>query len=275
MLAVGEDVGFADTARAYYCGHLGKYVPGKLLVPVIRGRLMQERGAHFVPCALTAVYETLLMMGAGLAVGLALLPFTGWPTWLSGLTTYRVLLPLLVAVGCVLMLPLISRLLSFIALMAVASALKAPKPVRIPERLIAASLAAFVLTWVLQGLSLGVTLKAAGAESFEWSQWPAWTGAMAISTSVGFLVLFAPGGLGVREGLLMEVLLQVEPPIGDKQIIAAVFLTRVVSLFAEIAAAVVLYYLIRGHRTGATEGIVETVVEGTEQNRDLNTETED
>lgn len=244
MHSLGETVSFADTARAYYCGHLGKYVPGKVLVPVIRGKMMQERGAHFVPAALTAIYETLLMMGAGLAIGLALLPTTGWPKWLSEMVSHDAIPPIVVGVGCILLLPVISKLLTVIALRtAPAEFREAGRSMRISKRLIAISLAAFVLTWVFQGLSLGLTLRATG-DAFNWSHWPVWTGATSISTSVGFLLLFAPGGVGVREGLLMEVL-RFQPDITEKQAIAAAVLTRLVSLFAEIAAAVVLYYLVR------------------------------
>ena len=35
MGSLGGRVTFADAARAYYCGHLGKYVPGKAMVLVI------------------------------------------------------------------------------------------------------------------------------------------------------------------------------------------------------------------------------------------------
>ncbi len=59
--------------------------------------------------------------------------------------------------------------------------------------------------WSLHGLSLGLVLYAVGVP-FELVQWPFWTGAAALATAIGFLAVFAPGGLGVREGLLIEFL---------------------------------------------------------------------
>ncbi|MEM9704187.1 MAG: lysylphosphatidylglycerol synthase domain-containing protein, partial [Planctomycetota bacterium] len=71
----GQSVGWLDAARAYYCGHLGKYVPGKALALVIRGRLIVNRGGTFGVGVLSAGLETLISMGAGAAVGVALLPW--------------------------------------------------------------------------------------------------------------------------------------------------------------------------------------------------------
>ena len=34
---LGQDVGLLETLRAYYIGHLGKYVPGKAMVIVLNG----------------------------------------------------------------------------------------------------------------------------------------------------------------------------------------------------------------------------------------------
>jgi hypothetical protein len=248
MLALGARVGFADSLRAYYCGHLGKYLPGKVLVPGIRATMMQDRGARFATGVLTAVYETLLMMGTGLAVGLALLPLTGWPVWLAANLHSKWIAPVAVIAGCIVLLPVMSKLLSYVAFRTAGSKIgEAGSRQDIPMRLIAAGLLAFVVGWAVQGLSLGMTLRSVSDDPLDLRDWPVWTGSVAISTSVGFLMIFAPGGVGVREGLLMEVL-RIRPEITEKQAITAAVLSRLVSLVAEIAAAGVLYYTVRSKR---------------------------
>jgi len=54
----GGDVNYVNTARAYYCGHLGKFIPGKVMVLVIRAALLKDRGVRPAVAALTAAYET-------------------------------------------------------------------------------------------------------------------------------------------------------------------------------------------------------------------------
>ena len=43
MITLGQDAGLGETLRAYYIGHLGKYVPGKAMVVVIRAGLIRSR----------------------------------------------------------------------------------------------------------------------------------------------------------------------------------------------------------------------------------------
>ena len=64
----------------------------------------------------------------------------------------------------------------------------------------------------------------------------------------GFLALFAPGGVGVREGVLIEVL-QVQPAIDARHAVAAAFLLRLVGLVSEVVVAAVLYYGLPSGRT--------------------------
>jgi hypothetical protein len=92
MRAVGGNVAWGDAVRAYYCGHLGKYIPGKATVLVIRAGLLKDRGCPARLAALTAAYETLMLMGVGLASAAALLPrlfrrsqLAGWSAWTDGL----------------------------------------------------------------------------------------------------------------------------------------------------------------------------------------------
>ena len=41
LWVLGQKTRFLDTMRAYYIGHLGKYVPGKAMVVVLRAGLLQ------------------------------------------------------------------------------------------------------------------------------------------------------------------------------------------------------------------------------------------
>jgi len=251
MNSMGGKVSFRDAARAYYCGHLGKYIPGKAMVLVIRSAMVQSRGCRALPAAIAVTYETLTMMDTGLAVGIAFAPlvFANWRSEHSPLRNYSpvfesgILILGMLGIFAGLLRPF-SRLLTWIAIKATpGGAAAASDSVAIPARLIAAGCGAFVVSWLVQGLSLGVTLYAISATPFELSQWPLWTGAMALSTALGFAVLFAPGGLGVREGILLGMLSE-QAGIGPQAAVAATVLTRVVSLVSEVAVSVVLYLTI-------------------------------
>lgn len=251
IVRVGGDVRFDDTARAYYCGHLGKYVPGKATVLVIRSALLKDRGAPVTVSVLTVTCETLMMMSTGMAVAVSLLPWlvrseqtAEWPEWLRWILAVPWLPGLIVVAGCLILSPIIA---SFLTLLAVRftpkGMLGGESGVQITSQLVIQGLAAFAVSWILQGLSLGLTLRAV-SDSISWSQWPIWTGGMAGATSVGFAAIFAPGGLGVREGLLLEVL-RAQPGITPGQAVAVPLLMRAVSFISEICMAVVLYYFVR------------------------------
>ena len=66
-----------------------------------------------------------------------------------------------------------------------------------------------------------------------------WAGDVSSATFLGFLAMFAPGGLGVREAALLE-LLQSQPGISHTQAVAATALLRAAWLTAEIFAVAVL-----------------------------------
>jgi hypothetical protein len=250
MRAMGGGPAFADAARAYYCGSLGKYVPGKAMVLIVRGSLMNGRGCAGRTAAITAAYETLTMMGTGLLVGLALAPL---PDWVPGRDQPLVALAAVVIVLAGL--PIIARLLTWaVTKMAPPDLIELDRSpeiekqsdradstasrLTIPTWLVGAGCAAFVVSWAVQGLSLGMTVSAVG-EPFDWREWPVWSGAMALSTSLGFAVLFAPAGLGVREGILLGILTQ--SGVNAHAAVAVTVLSRLVSFFADVLAAVALY----------------------------------
>src|SRR4051794_29933423 len=58
-------IGYAAAIRAYLISHLGKYVPGKAMVVVMRVGLVTPYGARPATAAFATLYETLVMMAAG------------------------------------------------------------------------------------------------------------------------------------------------------------------------------------------------------------------
>jgi glycosyltransferase 2 family protein len=197
------------------------------------------------------------MMGSGLALAAALAPLLfgltqlgAAPRWIRPLIGNPVLPGIIVTGLCGLLLPMLSLVLTRVAVrMTPRDLLAAHGPAKIDSLLLGAGLLAFAVGWGLHGLSLGLTLRAVSDVPLRPEDWPMWTAAVALATVVGFLAVFAPGGLGVREGLLIAAL-SVQPHIGNQEAITAAVFLRIVWFTAEILAATVLYYSIRPRPRG-------------------------
>src|SRR5262249_61529487 len=75
LRALDQQPALPTMIRAYYIGHLGKYVPGKAWSLLLRTTLAGGPRRPASVAALTAVYETLTTMAAGsLLAGLLLAP---------------------------------------------------------------------------------------------------------------------------------------------------------------------------------------------------------
>ena len=64
-------------------------------------------------------------------------------------------------------------------------------------------------SWLLFGLAFLIFVKSMAPASFH--LYPTLTGAFAFSLNVGFLAVFTPGGIGVREGVLVLLLSSLFP----------------------------------------------------------------
>lgn len=213
----------ATTARAYYLGHLGKYLPGKAWALFLRADLVRGAGVSAGLAAVTAFYEVLVTMSAGVLLAAALFaclgPDTGaWLDWplLGGLPRLRaptdgevgwttavfLALALLTAVGVPALPPVFNRLLSRLAL-----PFRDALPKELPQfrgRDFVEGLLLTGIGWLVLGASLGATLFAVAGPTLPWT-WPAvgrMPALLAVSYVAGFVILLAPSGLGVREFFL-------------------------------------------------------------------------
>lgn len=248
------------TIRAYYVGHVGKYVPGKALVLVIRGALLRDSGARPVLAGLTAAYETLVSMSAGAAIALALaptvIPDALWqklPAAFLFLRQQPFLVPAVVAVATFASTPFSAWLFTRVGRKVLPRTADAPSTASISARLVSQGVLITSLGWICHALSLGCVLQAISASSIDLAQFPIWLASVASSTFLGFVVLIAPGGLGVREWVLIETLKD-QSSIGAEKAIVAAGLLRLVWFISELAAAAVLYVI----RPRTTAGEIKT-----------------
>ena len=73
LTALGQRTGLGETLRAYYIGHLGKYVPGKAMVVVLRTGLIHSRGVDTSLVVASVFLEALTMMAVGACIATPIL----------------------------------------------------------------------------------------------------------------------------------------------------------------------------------------------------------
>lgn len=235
-----------NAVRAYYVGHVGKYIPGKALVLVIRGSMVKHAGTDPMLAGVTAAYETLVFMATGAGICLAISPWAfrdsqwSWlPSQFHWISEWPSLFSLVVIILTFATTPFSSWLFSRIGRkrMSVESPATSAKP-SISAGLISLGVVITSIGWVCHAMSLGCVLQAVSEEVIQISSFPGWLAAATLSTVGGFVVLFAPGGLGVREGLLIEAIKD-QPGVSPSMAVIAAWLLRAVWFATELVAAAV------------------------------------
>jgi uncharacterized membrane protein YbhN (UPF0104 family) len=233
--------------RAYYCGHLGKYLPGKAAVIVIRAALLRETGVSASSAAVTVTVESATYMWIGALLAILLYPSIA-PHWPEPIVSraaeplLRAAMLVVVLAGGIAGLAVVARSYERVANL-LERAERAAEQERGFLRTSIVGAAVFLGAWWIQGLTLGLTIEAVAPERASLGEWPFWTASAAVGLVGGFIAVFTPGGLGVREGLLMELLVV---PLGPRDAVVVAVLLRGVALAGEIVTAVALYYGVKG-----------------------------
>jgi hypothetical protein len=197
--------------RAYVVSHLGKYVPGKALVVVMRAGMSASAGSRASTAAFATVYETILMMAVGgLLAAVALTFGPSGPAMfdspkLGPIPSLRLPLGLIgLAMGLgflVLVSPPVFPRLSALARLPFRDLGPESMP-RMDWRLLGEGGAVTLVGWVALGLSQVAVIRALSPAGLSPAVWPSVVGSVALATVAGFAVPVAPGGLGVREWVL-------------------------------------------------------------------------
>ena len=237
---MGYRLPLGPTVGAQVLGHLGKYVPGKAMVVVIRAGKLHDLGVPLLRGSVAVFLETIFMMavGAALAGGLIFaLPVPRWIAWAALLGGFSVTLPT------------IPRLLRVLVDRVVrkqrrkqAADSEAKEESQLPA--IEPSWRFFVAGWCWQ---LWAWLMIGGCFAMVVRSLPGWdllgysdtavlaasVAAIALAMVVGFVSLL-PGGAGIRELVLAIIL---APVVGQPVALVAAILARVIFIIVEVLAA--------------------------------------
>ncbi|WP_165225686.1 lysylphosphatidylglycerol synthase domain-containing protein [Aquisphaera insulae] len=251
LRASPSPIGIAPALRAYLISHLGKYVPGKAMVVVIRAGLSVPYGARAATSAIATFYETLVMMASGSLVAAAGFALAGPSPVLAlrlpavgTIAVEQYQLAAAASLGLALAFLLVVMPWAFRRLSLLFS-LPFPKVgvealPRFDGGLMLRGLGWTTATWICFGASQIEVVRA--LVPVEASRWPGLmpvvTAAVAFATVAGFLVAVMPGGLGVREGILM---LALAPAVGGEDVaVVAALVLRLVWAAVEVLSAMIL-----------------------------------
>lgn len=234
LKAMGQAPPVPDSLQAYYIGHLGKYVPGKAMVVVLRAAFIRGPNVDTTIAATTVFVETLTMMAVGAFLAAVILVFTFNHALL-------VVLAICMAIGAGLptLPPIFRRLVKILKVGRESDHAGGG----IDFRLMALGWLAMIPCWTLLGVSMLLTLKSMELSRIPdgvfWSDLPYLVATVALAMVAGFLSLL-PGGVWARDIIVVELIAS-HPRFGaDVAIISAVVL-RIVWLVSELAVSGILY----------------------------------
>ena len=203
LVSLGQRPHIGTVLAAQLMGHIGKYVPGKAMVIVIRAGVLARDGVRPVQATMSVFLETFLMMAVGGAVAGIVVLWLPVPTWISVMAGGIALVASLPTFPLVLK-AVAKRLIKDFAEVADA---------RIGWGLFVAGWAWSSLSWLLIGASFTVLVAAipgfsgmgADAAPGALELYLVCTAAMSLAVVIGFASLL-PGGAGIRELVVTTVL---------------------------------------------------------------------
>ncbi len=237
LKVLGQDAHLAHTLRAYYLGHLGKYVPGKAMVVILRVGLVRGRRVDTAAAAISVFYETLAMMAVGAFLGAGVLAVQ----LREERTLFWGAIGLMIVAG----LPIVPPIFRWLARQVRVGKYDLAESADLSRLGYGTLLVGFVcmfFSWVFMAASLWATFRAMGIQEIGLGEYcPEYVAAVSLSMVAGFLSLI-PAGWGVRDLVLLELLVRLFG-VSDATAIVASALLRLIWLVSELAISGILYFL--------------------------------
>ncbi len=233
LRSLGQDVGLLETLRAYYIGHLGKYVPGKAMVIVLRTGLIRSHRVDTSIAVASVFLETLTMMAVGACIAVPVLAvwFTQNPVIIAAAVAMAVV------AGLPTLPPVFARLARWVGVGRL-SPIAAQKLAGFDYRTLIYGWTAMVFGWVVMGTSLWAMLRGLDLPANLAQWWYLYTAIVAMAVVGGFASMI-PGGFFAREAVFTGLL---GPLVGgDALALIVAAALRLAWLVAEAVISAILY----------------------------------
>jgi glycosyltransferase 2 family protein len=197
---LGIAVSFRETLESWFYSQLGKYLPGKVWMLLGRFYLYESKGKSRRAISIALYFETVIgTVAAGVLFWVAFVLYEEIRPFYSGRQVGGLILPFALAF-VFLYPPILERVLNLLL-----SRLKR-EPVSVPVSYPALLWILFIslLAWMAGGIAFYLFANSLFPVSPRYIL--LLTGSLAISCFLGLVALFAPSGLGVREGVLVYLL---------------------------------------------------------------------
>ena len=251
LLALGQRATRTKTILAYFASQLGKYVPGKAMVVVIRTEMIRGDHVRTAPAAASVFVETLTWLFVGSAIGCLLLMilFREHTTMLMSAAI------LTLVAGSLTSPPVFRRIAQRSGAIKGRNANELLKGLNFPVMIYGWVL--MTIGWCLNGLSLWLVLYGMGGVDVGWGDYPLALACVCLATVAGFVSLL-PGGIGVRELVMIPLL---GARFGSVTAVVAAVVIRLVWLSAELLTSGIIYVWTRNDRSkqGVFDQAIETV----------------
>jgi len=201
---LGPPIPLLASFSAWSLSQISKYVPGKVMLPIVRVSLCERKGVPKGATVLAIYLELALMIATGAVVFLLCGPALS--SSLEGMGLHPLIPVSLAILGAIGLHP---KFLNTAANFALRLAKKDPVKIDVPYREILLLGLLLMAGWLFHGLSAVACVKAIGIAPA--AGLGTHTAFFALAWVLGFLSFLTPGGLGVREGVLALLLGTIYP----------------------------------------------------------------
>lgn len=231
----GVRLGRLEAWRAAMIGWIARYLPGKIWSVAGKAYLSSPDPAHLAPVTIAITVETLWMQVSGLLLAAITLP------WYPGIgvlsSRMRLMSAAFIVASFVLAWPPVFCAICNRGLRLLR---QPPLPRRPRYRVLLALTLGYMAFYAL--LAAGFIIVTNAFAPVRLSDAPLLVGAFTASWVLGVLTFLSPGGLGVREGLLAELLMHASA-IPRAQIVALVLIARILTIVVDAVCALAAFAL--------------------------------
>ena len=235
LISLGGQVEPLSAVRAFAFSQMGKYLPGKAMVVVIRADMVRSEQTRLGAAIASVFIETLMWIFVGAQIASAYFLFSGnVGTWLQILA-----LSIMFVSGLITIPPNFKKLARLVGKLK-----KSTAAADAPEMTWAVFLRGIVvlsIAWLVAGLSAFHVVSSIPGSGVLWTDFWLILAAVALTTVGGFVSLI-PGGIGVRELVIIPLL---APRYSTAVALVAALLIRLVWIMSELLVSGTIELLYR------------------------------